>query len=188
VIETPWAYYLFRLDSLQAAGVAPMNQVQDEVRAAAAAQKRRELVRTLAEQVAADIAAGASLETVAERHDLPVRTLGPFTRYTPPTAIQNAPAVVGAAFRFGVGETGGPVHTDAGSYFVRTERKMLADSITFAASIEQLRTAAIQQARQERAQLILTSLREAATVEDRRKDLARAQRQASESPLFPVGF
>jgi peptidyl-prolyl cis-trans isomerase D len=188
VIETPWAYYLFRLDSLQAAGVAPMNQVQDEVRAAAAAQKRRVLVRTLAEQVAADIAAGASLETVAERHDLPVRTLGPFTRYTPPTAIQNAPAVVGAAFRFGVGETGGPVHTDAGSYFVRTERKMLADSITFAASIEQLRTAAIQQARQERAQLILTSLREAATVEDRRKDLARAQRQASESPLFPVGF
>jgi len=42
--------------------------------------------------------------------------------------------------------------------------------------------------RQERVQLVLASLREAATVEDRRKDLARAQRQAAQSPLFPVGF
>jgi peptidyl-prolyl cis-trans isomerase D len=188
VIETPWAYYLFRLDSLTAAGIAPLDQVREQVRAAAADQKRRELVRALAGRLADEVAAGASLEAVAARHDLPVRTLGPFTRYTPPGAIQNAPAVVGAAFRLRVGETSGPVHAPFGSYVLRTERKVLADSSVFAASIEQLRATAIQEARQERAQLILASLREAATVEDRRKDLARAQRQAAQNPLFPVGF
>jgi hypothetical protein len=92
------------------------------------------------------------------------------------------------AFRLRVGETGGPIHTDFGSFFLRTDRKILADSGTFAASIEQLRNAAIQQARQERVQLVLASLREAATVEDRRKDLIRAQRQAEQNPLgLPVG-
>jgi len=188
VIETEWAYYLFRLDSLQEAGVAPLSQVREQVRAAATAEKRRQLVRTLAGQVADEIAAGGSLDAVAEHHGLPVRTLGPFTRYTPPGPIQNAPAVVGAAFRLRVRETSGPIHAEFGSYFVRPEQKMLADTMAFAASIEQLRAAAIQQARQDRAQLILASLREAATVEDRRKDLARAQRQAAQSPLFPVGF
>ena len=183
VVETTWAYYLFRLDSLQEAGVAPLDQVRAQVRAAAAADKRRALVRQLAGQIADEIAAGAALETVAQRHGLPVRTLGPFTRYTPPAALQGAPAVAGAAFRLRVGEPGGPIHTDLGSFFLRTDRKVLADSGAFAASIEQLRTAAIQQARQERVQLVLASLREAAKVEDRRKDLIRAQRQVEQNPL-----
>jgi len=189
VIETEWAYYLFRLDSLQEAGVAPLEQVREQVRASAAAEKRRELVRQLARQIQDEVTAGASLETVADRHGLPLRTLGPFTRYTPPPALQGTPAVAGTAFRLRVGQTGGPIHTDFGAFFVRTDRKMLADSLTFTAQIEQLRTAAMQQARQGRVQLILASLRESATVEDRRKDLVRAQRQAEENPMaFPVGF
>ena len=188
VIETSWAYYLFRLDSLEEAGVAPLDQVRAQVQASAAADKRRELVRQMAGPIADEIAAGATLETVAERHGLPLRPLGPFTRYTPPPAIQGAPAVAGVAFRLRVGETGGPIHSDFGSFFLRTDRKILADSGTFAASLEQLRNAAIQQARQERVQLVLASLREAATVEDRRKDLIRAQRQAEQNPLgLPVG-
>jgi parvulin-like peptidyl-prolyl isomerase len=188
VIETSWAYYLFRLDSLQAAGVAPLEQVREQVRAAVTSEKRRELARQLAAGIGDEVAAGATIEAVAERHELPLRTLGPFTRYTPPAVLQGAPAVVGTAFRLRVGQTGGPIHTESGSFFVRTDRKLLADSLTFAASIEALRTAAIQQARQERVQLVLASLRDAARVEDRRKDLIRAQREAEQNPMgLPVG-
>jgi peptidyl-prolyl cis-trans isomerase D len=189
VIETSWAYYLFRLDSLAEAGIAPLDHVREQVQAGVAAEQRTQLVHRLAGRVKDEVAAGATLEVAAERHDLPLRKLGPFTRYTPPTAIQGSPAVAGAAFGLRVGQTAGPIHTGVGSFFVRTDRKTLADSMAFAASIEQLRNAAVQQARQERVQLALASLREAARVEDRRKDLARAQRQAEQSPLgLPVGY
>ncbi len=183
VIETEWAYYLFRLDSLQEAGVAPLAQVRELVQALATADKRREATKVLAAQIAAELATGTSLENVAERRDLTVRTFGPFTRYSPPAALQGSPAVAGAAFGLRVGETGGPIHTDFGTYFVRPARKVLADTNVFNASLESQRSAAIQQMRQERVQLILASLREAATVDDRRKDLIRAQRQAQQNPL-----
>jgi peptidyl-prolyl cis-trans isomerase D len=182
VIETTWAYYLFRLDSLQEAGVAPFDQVREQVRAAAVAEQRMERVRQLAAEIGTEIAAGTTLEAIGERYGLPLRRLGPFTRYTPPPAIQGNPEVAGTAFRLRVGQTGGPIHTDFGSFFVRTDRKALADSLVFAASIEQLRSTAMQQARQDRVQMVLASLREAAKIDDRRKDLVRAQRQAEQNP------
>jgi peptidyl-prolyl cis-trans isomerase D len=189
VIETPWAYYLFRLDSLQDAGVAPLARVREQARAAAAAEQRQERARALARQIADEVAAGTTLEAVAVQHGVPLRKLGPFTRYTPPAPIQGSPAVVGAAFGLRVGQTGGPVQTPSGAYFVRPDRKTLADSSAFVATIEQLRREAIDQARQERVQLILASLRETARIEDRRKDLVRAQRQAEQNPMaFPAGF
>ncbi|MDH4046039.1 MAG: peptidyl-prolyl cis-trans isomerase, partial [Gemmatimonadota bacterium] len=189
VIETEWAYYLFRLDSLQPAGVAPLDQVREQVQALATADKRREALKMVAAQIADELATGTSLENVAERRGLTLRTLGPFTRYSPPPALQGAPAVSGAAFGLRVGETGGPIPTDFGTYFVRPERKTLADTNAFNASLESLRTTTIQQMRQERVQLMLASLREAATVDDRRRDLIRAQRQAEQSTLgLPVGF
>jgi peptidyl-prolyl cis-trans isomerase D len=187
VIETEWAYYVFRLDSLQAAGVPPLAQVRDEVQRLAAVEKRLASVRAAADAIAGEVRGGASIENVAQRRGLTVRTLGPFTRYTPPPALQGTPAAVGAAFRLGVGETSGPIPTPTGAFFLRATRKFLADSSAFVAELPTLRTAATQQARQERVQLVLASLRQGATVDDRRQDLLRQQRQAA-AQQPPVGF
>jgi hypothetical protein len=157
------------------------------VRQLATIDKRLASVRAVADEIAREIQAGASLENIAQRRGLTVRTLGPFTRYTPPPALQGTPAAVGAAFRLGVGETGGPVPTPTGAFFLRPTRRFEADSSLFVAALPTLRQSAIQQARQERVQLILASLRQGATVDDRRQDLLRQQRQAAAQQV-PTGF
>jgi peptidyl-prolyl cis-trans isomerase D len=189
VIETDFAYYVFRLDSLAPAGVPPLSQIRTEVQRLAALEQSREALGRLADQIAADVRGGRSLEDIAAGRDLTVRTLGPFTRYQPPAAFQNTPAAVGAAFGLRVGETGGPVAGPQATYFLRPVRKVLADSAGFAAQLDALRAAAHRRARQERVQLVLASLREQATVRDLRRDVERAQREAqANAPPVPTGF
>ena len=191
VIETDYAYYVFRLDSLQAAGVPPLARVRESVRALAGSARQQQAMRALAGGIGADLRAGrASLESVAERYGLSLRTVGPFTRYEPPTALQGAPEVVGAAFGVRVGQTGGPIHTEISSYSLRPVRKTQADSSVWRAQLETQRIQMIRRARQERVQLVLASLREQATVRDLRKELQRAQREAQnaapQAPQAPV--
>ena len=190
VIETDYAYYVFRLDSLSPAGVPPLDEIREEVRRLAGEEKRGAALRRVADEIAAEVRGGRSLEAVAESRGLTVRTLGPFTRYQPPPALQTAPAVVGAAFGLGVGEAGGPVEAPDAMYFVRPVRRVLADSTAFVSQLDGLRAAAHRRARQERVQLVLASLREQATVRDLRKELERAQRAAQANALPPgqTGF
>jgi hypothetical protein len=189
VIETDYAYYVFRLDSLSPAGVPPLGEIQNEVRRLAAEEKRGAALRQVADEIGVEVRGGRSLEAIAEARGLAVRTLGPFTRYQPPSALQSAPAVVGAAFGLGVGEAGGPVQAPDAMYFVRPRRRVLADSASFVTQLDGLRAAAHRRARQERVQLVLASLREKATVRDLRKDVERAQRAAqANAPPQPTGF
>lgn len=185
VIETEWAYYVFRLDSLTPAGVAPLSEVKAEVAQLVDGVRAKEALTRTAAEVADQIKAGASLETVAAQRGLTVRTFGPFTRYTPPPALQGAPGVDGAAFRLRVGETGGPYPTTSGSYFLRSLKKTLADSALFTTQIDTLRATAQRQARQTRVQLVLASLRQSADVKDLRKELEQAQRAAQNAAPAP---
>jgi peptidyl-prolyl cis-trans isomerase D len=191
VIETDFAYYVFRLDSLIPEGVPPLEEIRAEVTQLATAEQRRAAVARLAEAVAQDVRDGKSLEDVAQARGLNVRTVGPFTRYEPPPGFQGVPSVIGAAFGLRVGETGGPVPTPQGTYFLRVARKSIADSTAFLQQIESLKASAAARARQERVQLVLASLRESANVRDLRRELERAQREAARNPApqqIPQGF
>jgi peptidyl-prolyl cis-trans isomerase D len=190
VIETAWAYYVFRLDSLFPGGVPPLERIRDEVRRLAEIDKRREALERVAAEIAARVQAGEALEAVAAARGLTVRTLGPFTRYQPPPQLQAAPAAVGAAFGLRVGQAGGPVVTPNAVYFVRPTRKTLADSSAFVAQLEVLRANSYRRARQEQVELVMASLRQQATVRDLRKDVERAQRAAQDAAPQqpPTGF
>jgi peptidyl-prolyl cis-trans isomerase D len=186
VIETEWAYYVFRLDSLTPAGVAPLADVKDDVTRLVRQGRGKETLRRTAAEVADQVKAGTSLEDIAARRGLTVRTLGPFTRYTPPGLFQGDPEVIGAAFRLRVGETGGPYSADYATYFLRTLRKVLADSAVFVSQLDTLRADAQRQARQARVQLVLASLRQSADVKDLRKELEQAQRAAQNAAPAPT--
>jgi peptidyl-prolyl cis-trans isomerase D len=189
VIETEFAYYVFRLDSLTPAGVPPLEQIRAEVTQLAAGEKRRAAIARLAQAIAQEVKDGRSLEAIAQARGLTLRTAGPFTRYQPPPGFQGMPAVVGAAFGLRVGETGGPVATLTGTFFLRAVHKVMADSGAFVTQLESLRASAAARARQERVQLVLASLREQATIRDLRRDLERAQREAARTaPPTPQGF
>jgi peptidyl-prolyl cis-trans isomerase D len=186
VIETDWAYYVFRLDSLTPAGVAPLSDVKAEVTQLVEGVRAKAALTHIATEVADRIKAGASLEEVAAQRGLTMRTFGPFTRYTPPAALQGAPEVVGAAFRLRVGETGGPYPTNYATYFLRSLKKTLTDSAVFVAQLDTLRVDAQRQVRQRQVQLVFASLRQSADVKDMRKEIEQAQRAAQNAAPTPT--
>jgi peptidyl-prolyl cis-trans isomerase D len=181
VIETDRASYVFRLDSLIPGGAAPLTQIRDVVHRLVMLQKKREAARQLADQLARDVSAGrATLEAAAKRYEAPLTTMGPFTRTNPPPALQEEPVVVGAAFGVPLNGVSQPVVSDRAVYLVQPVGRRLADSTAFVAQLPTQREQALQTARQARVRLVLSSLREQATVDDRRKALAAAQRAAAE--------
>ncbi len=190
VVETDFAYYVFRLDSLRAAGIPPLAEVREQVRQAAVRARQLEMTRETARTIAQEVAQGSTLEQAGRRRGLSAITAGPFARVNPPGVLVDALDAVGLAFGLGIGETGGPVHTDVASYLVRPVRRVPADSAQFVAQLDELRLQGWYQARQERLQLVLTSLRERARIDDRRADIERAQREAERrAPMpSPLGF
>ncbi|MBI2537658.1 MAG: SurA N-terminal domain-containing protein [Gemmatimonadetes bacterium] len=181
VIETERASYVFRLDSLIPGGTAPLDQIRDVVHRLVVLQKKREATRQLAEQLARDLSTRrTTLEAAAKRYDAPLTTIGPFTRINPVPALQEEPVVVGAAFGVPLDGVSQPIMGQRAVYLVQPIARRLADSTAFVRQLPEQREQALQAARQARVRLVLSSLREQAKVDDRRRALAAAQRAAEE--------
>jgi peptidyl-prolyl cis-trans isomerase D len=172
VIEAPIAYYIFRLDSLQPAGVPPLGQVRPAVAYQVRGEKKRERARELAKSYEARVTAGGSLATVADSMKLPYKEFGPFSRINPPLTD---PIVVGAAFGVEVGQRSGMLDTKEGIYFIKVLEHMKADSAAFLKELDKYRAQTINLARQERVRSYLQALRENAKVVDNRKKVLQQQ-------------
>ena len=191
VIETPSAFYLFRLDSVRPEGTPPFEEVEEEVRRAALSAVKWERARALATEIATKLRAGQALAEVALEHLLNFTTLGPMTRVNPDPRVAFLPEVVGASFGLGVGQASAPIEAGDGIYFLEPIAKQLSDSSTFASETQILRFQVLQSARQDRLRRFMLSLRSGADVIDRRRVLERAQRelQANATGRFnPLGF
>lgn len=192
VIETPRAYYLFRLDSIRPAGAAPFEDVETEVREAARREAKWERVRSLASEIDTQLRSGRELAEVALERLLSFTTVGPMNRVNPPPRVAFLPEVVGASFGLGVGQVSSPVEAGDAIYFVEPISKQLADSSAFGSEMAILRLQVVQEARQERIRRFMLSLRNDAEVIDHRRDLQRAQREAEANatpgPFNPLGF
>lgn len=190
VIEAPLAYYVFRLDSVAPAAVPPLDAIRDEVTAAARRAKKWEATRAVARRIGERLAEGADLADAARASGQQARVIGPFARVPLHPVLQDAPAAIGAAFGLPVGRTGGPYEGERAIFFVEPISRTPADSAAFARSLAQFRQQVVLQARQARVQAILASLRDRATVVDRRRELARAQREVPDLPFggSPLGF
>ncbi|OGU02877.1 MAG: hypothetical protein A2W29_05870 [Gemmatimonadetes bacterium RBG_16_66_8] len=181
VIEAERASFVFRLDSLTPGGIPRLEQVRETVRRRVISEKKKEALRQAAGRSAADVASGGlTLERLAEHYRASVVTVGPFTRANPAPAVFNEPAAVGAAFGLEPGQIGGPLVGEQAVYFVQPTVRKGADSTAFAAQIQTQRGQVLQIMRQSIVRLVLSSLRAAADVVDRRQDLERAQREAED--------
>jgi len=191
VIETEWAYYVFRVDSVLTEQVPPLDEIRTNVRRMALQQIQWEQTRALAEEVQAAVAGGADLQQAAAQFELNVQQAGPFTRLTPATAIRESPDAIGAAFGLDVTKVGGPYESQFGLFFVEPIRKVFADSTEFETGRGLMLAQLIQQATQQRVQLVVNSLREQADVVDNRQALEAARRQAANQQIpggSPLGF
>jgi peptidyl-prolyl cis-trans isomerase D len=181
LIETDQASYIFRLDSLTPGGVPELSAIHDAVRSAVVLQKKKEAARQLAQTIVADIQADrTTLDAVAKRYQAPLTTLGPFTRTNPSSVLRGEAVIVGAAFGVPLDHVSPPIVGEHSVFLVEPVARHAADSTAFVKQLPALRAEALQSARQNRVRLVLSSLRAQAKVDDRRKALQEAQKNAEE--------
>jgi peptidyl-prolyl cis-trans isomerase D len=190
VIESKEAYYVFRLDSLKAAGVRPLDEVRERVTYEVTLEKKWEKAEELAAAVNQDLKAGLSLQAAAQEHGLRSAQLPMFNRLAPNPALAGAPRVVGAAFGLKTGETSGPIRSEQALFFIQPTDRQPADSAAFATGIDAYRERVLTAARQARVRQALNAIIESAEVEDLRREVTQALRRTPGGllPGSPLGF
>jgi peptidyl-prolyl cis-trans isomerase D len=183
VVETSVAYYIFRLDSLQPAGVPPLAQVRPSVEHTLGIEKKKHLAKPKAEEYLKRVRSGESDAEAAKALNLPHRVFGPFTRVNPPLSD---PTVVGTAFGLDVGQRSGLLDTPEGMYVVKVLEHTKADSAQFAKEVDEYRSKMINLARQDRIRGYMGALRESATIVDNRAKLQQQLQQAPPTQPPPV--
>lgn len=174
VIQGEVAYYVFRLDSLQEEGVAPLADVRDQVNFQVRLEKKATLWKTRIAQLASGLATGP-LAPAAVAQGSSVQRLGPFTRLHPPPILQLEPNVLGAVFHLGVGQHSGALVGEHRGFVVQLVSRHSADSAAWVAQREAQREGIMQAARQARVDAYVAALRKSAKIVDRRKDVFRPQ-------------
>ena len=182
IIETPFAYYLFRLDSIAPEGVPPLEAIQEAVTITVVQEKKTALALVLAQSLQQRVREGSTMEQAATALNVPYRLLGPFSRVESP--VPN-PVLTGAVFSLPIGQVSEVLDTDDGMYVVRVLERTPADTAAFRDGLDAYRTDAIRAARQDRARNYLAALQAQAKVVDRREGLfpTSAQAEANASAL-----
>ncbi len=185
IIEGETAFYLFRLDSVTAAGTPPLAGMRGLVERQAREQKKEAKAKEMANELVGRIKAGTTLTDASTAMGLSHREFPPFARVSPP--LSNA-KLIGAIFSLSDRQVSDVIATDEGLYVVEMIQRLPADTLTFEATKDNLRAEAIQGLRQERVRQYLASLRAAAKVVDRRDVLFKTNAQLeAAAPVQPQG-
>jgi peptidyl-prolyl cis-trans isomerase D len=175
IIEIPEAYFAFRLDSVQPAGVPLLENIRNAVELAVRDEKKWARARELAKDAGRRMEEGSSLVQTATALNLANQEMGPFSRVNPP--LPN-PELIGAAFGLKKGEHSTPIDTEEGIYLLEVLERIPADSAAFTQQIDQIRAQAIRQEQQVRIRSYLSALREQADIKDYRSEIYRTTAQA----------
>ncbi|PYO99942.1 MAG: hypothetical protein DMD60_00520, partial [Gemmatimonadetes bacterium] len=180
VIDAPRASYVFRLDSLEAAGVPPLASVRDRVLAAARYEKKKVVARDRADQAASALRDAADLLSAGRARGYRVEKLGPFTRVTAPAQFARNQLVLGAAFGLRPGERSGVIADETGWFVLQGLARAGADSAAWVKQRDTQREALLRPVEQARLQQFIAALRADAKIVDRRNEIFRPA-AASES-------
>ena len=181
VIDGPRASYVFRLDSLEPAGVPPLALVRARVLDEARHEKKKALAREHAQQVARELRDASDLPAAARAHGLRTQQEGPFTRVTAGPEFTRNPVVLGAAFALRPGERSPLIAGETGLFLLQGITRTAADSAAWRKQRDQQRETLTRPIEQARIQQYLAALRAKATIVDRRNEIFRPAAAASES-------
>jgi len=178
VIDASSGYYVFRLDSVTAAGVPPLKQIRDRVSALVRLERQKTLAQHRADSLATLLQGTSDLVAAASAHALQAERFGPFTRIRPPSYLAREPVAVGAAFGLKVGERSGALQGESGYFIIQSLQRKPADSTAWLAQRDVQRTQFRQAAMQARMQQYMEDVRAQAKIVDRRKDIFKSQAAA----------
>jgi len=180
VIDAAQASYVFRLDSLEAAGVPPLASIRARVLGAARFEKKKAVARERADQAAAALRDAGDLLSAGRARGYRVEKLGPFTRVTAPAQFARNPLVLGAAFGLRRGERSGVIADETGWFVLQGLAHVDADSAAWLKQRDQQRETLVRPVEQARLQQFIAALRADAKIVDRRSEIFRPA-AASES-------
>ncbi len=175
LLETEQAFFVAKLESFTPAGTTPLAQATQQIRRQLVLEKKQEQARRIGQELVAQVRAGKTLQQVAAARGLEVRQAGPFTRGDPNPALGQANAAVGAAFGVPVGKVSDVVKTSAGLFIVRPVARVEADRKAFEGQRQQMRALATSRLQQDAVERWLQSIRKAADIQDRRKEIFNQQ-------------
>jgi peptidyl-prolyl cis-trans isomerase D len=173
VIDAARASYVFRLDSLEAAGVPPLARIRARVLDAARHEKKQVVARERAEQAARALRDATDLVAAGRARGFRVEKLGPFTRVSAPAEFARTPTLLGAAFGLRRGERSGVIADETGWFVLQTLARAGADSAAWLKQRDRQRESLLQPLEQARLQQFVAALRADATIVDRRSELFR---------------
>ncbi len=181
VIDGPRASYVFRLDSLEAAGVPPLAQVRGRVLDDVRHEKKKTVARQRAEQVAGELKDATDLTAAGRARGLRVEKEGPFTRVTAGPELTRNPLVLGAAFGLRPGERSPLISGETGFFLLQGIARTKPDSAAWLKQRDRQREALMRPIEQARIQQYLAALRAKASIVDRRNEIFRPAAAAGET-------
>src|SRR5690242_4889626 len=181
VIDGARASYVFRLDSLEAAGIPPLAQVRSRVLDEARHEKQKARARERAEQVARELKDATDLIAAGRAHGQRVDKEGPFTRVTAGPEFTRNPLVLGAAFGLRPGERSDLIAGQTGFFLLQGVARTKADSAAWLKQRDRQREALMRPIEQARIQQYLAALRAKASIVDRRNEIFRPAAGAGET-------
>ena len=171
-------YVLARLDTLVAGGEPSLDAAREEITRRLRTQKKLERLEAQARTLAT-AAAASTLEAAAQQQNLTVTSSAPFTRGGFVPGMGRLNEAIGAAFSLPIGAVSNPIKTEDAVIVMRVDRRVDADRAKWEQQKTTQRVSLIQGLRQQRIQAFLVQLRNAAELEDNRKQLAAAARQTT---------
>jgi peptidyl-prolyl cis-trans isomerase D len=171
VYETDQGWYFLDLRGRTPAGYVPFADAEASVRRRLVAEKKTELASGIAEQIAAELRGGKTLEEIGSDYDLMFQTSTLFTRYEFVPGLGQGNKVVGTAFGLDLNQVAGPIESDGRFYFIQLVERVEADGEQYELAKAQLRQRLMLQRQQTALDEWLAGLRETATIRDYRRDI-----------------
>jgi peptidyl-prolyl cis-trans isomerase D len=169
-------YYLARLDSLHPGGSPRFEDVRDEVRRVVAQQRALDNLLPQAQKLAT-AAAASTLEAAAQQAGKTVAHTPTFARTMMVPGLGQFSEPVGAAFALPTGAVSQPIKSTDGVYVLRVDSRRMSDSTAWAAQRDAQRATRLQQLREQKIRMYLIDLRQAAKIDDHRKQINAAMRR-----------
>lgn len=189
VVETPFGYHIIKVEESNEAGVKPLVDVIDEVKAGLRVEKSRKFAYEKAMDAYNINRKTGDLDAAASNNDLGVKETGLFDRNGAIDGIGKAPTIIQTAFTLKDQELARPLQTTQGIFlFTLKERQKsrLPELTEVKAAVEQAyRSSQAQSYAKELADQLLSKAQELKSL---RKAAAELKVSVDESGEFPSSF
>jgi hypothetical protein len=159
---------LVQVKTVHQAGPMEKEQVMDQLRQIAEVDKRIDAMKPRADQVAAGLAAGQSLEQAARAVGATPFQVTDMTRRQPDNRIAGIPEVMASLFAAPIGQVQGPLRGLNGWYFAQVDARTATNPDSLEAAKPQLTNDILQRRQQSFLAGLTARIRENAKVEDMR--------------------